>query len=758
MASHRRRVLARRTILAAATCCALVLAIPATALAHAILVRSEPGAGAALGAPPTQVSARFSEPLNLQLSALTLVGPKGTRVRARSLPSGSQELLLRPPSRLARGIYQVRWHSVSADDGHALDGSYYFGVGSAAPAGARQSQRGPLAGTGWLRVLLRGVFDGALIVFCGGVFNALLLARGCKPAAWLLPQAQDGEWTEPSAGDVPGRVERLWSRTVLVGCVAVLAAVASTLAEAASAGQGLSGSALHAFLLANLSGQARLVGVAALALAVLGAARGRIRLSGTLGLLVLGTLAFSGHANSAHPRALALGSDLAHLIAAAVWLGGIALIAWAWLPRLPGLDKDARRVVMRGVLARFGRVALPAFLILAAFGVLNAVIELGSLSALWQQSYGQVLIVKVALVASIAAASYLHALRIRPRLLRSGPQADPGSERRHWRLLAAEPLLGGGVALAAATLVAFAPPNRPTAAVGASVAAAPLAPPRPPSAHVAPGQLAVAEEAGPYIVAAWVTRTGRGIRVQARTLTSNEQPVDVATRILGAPAGAPCGTGCRAAQLATSPTVLSVRAGRYTARLPIHWQAQSDSLARHLLARVQPGQLELRDVRIHEILRGGPTVANITDYRLAAPDRFAFRLSRGSQPLGDTIIVAAKEWQRSAGHRTWQQSSYGGGGRPFSAQSYLGWWIPYALSPRLMDLQRTASGQVADIATISQIQGLGPVWLRLRLDVTHRRLLRLRMITGGHFMTQIWSAFDRPLQIEPPPAPATRTE
>jgi hypothetical protein len=67
-----------------------------------------------------------------------------------------------------------------------------------------------------------------------------------------------------------------------------------------------------------------------------------------------------------------------------------------------------------------------------------------------------------------------------------------------------------------------------------------------------------------------------------------------------------------------------------------------------------------------------------------------------------------------------------------------------------MNLNRTATGTVADIATLSEIQDVGPVWLRLRLDVTHRRLLRLRMITAGHFMTQEWGAFNQPLHIQAP--------
>jgi copper transport protein len=740
----------RGTVLIAAVVCALVLGAPVSAFAHAILVQSQPAPGVELGSSPAQITATFSEPLNPQLSNLTVIGPGGSPVHVRvSAAAGGTELVARPFSRLARGIYQVRWHSVSADDGHALDGAYYFGVQSSAPQGTPQAQASPLAGTAWLRALLRGAFDGALVVFGGGVLIAAMLARGREPAAWLIPAPAPGH---PPLTDA----RRLWRFTVRVGVVAVLAGALTVLADADAAAGSLSAHALHAYFFTNTAGEARVAMLAALVLAAGLAARRAPRPSSVFVVVALAALALSGHANSAHPRALALGSALLHLLAASVWLGGIAHIAWVWLPRVGRLDQQERRAVMGSVLARFGRIALPAVLILAIAGLTNAVIELDSLPALWQDGYGQVLLVKIALVGSIALASYAHAIRLRPLLLAANPHPPQGLQRRHWRVLASEPLIGGGVALAAGVLVAFPPPR-----------GQPAQPPAPlrtltvPSvtglltAAVAPDELSVAEEAGPLIVAAWVRhRPHGGLSVRLRTLGTNEQPLDVPTRALGATATASCGVGCRTAQLEGSPAALAVQVidhgSRYTARLPVSWNAAGDSLARRLLAHVEPGQLALRDVRIHETLRGGPTIPNITDYQLQAPDRFAFTFSRGSQGLGETVIIASKEWERSAGKPSWEQSQYGGGTQPFRAESYLGWWAPYARAPRLMDLKRTATGTVADIATLSPIQDVGPVWLRLRLDLTHRRLLRLRMITAGHFMTQEWGAFNRPLHIHAP--------
>ncbi len=734
----------------------LVLGTPAGAFAHAILVRSQPVPGAGLNSSPAQITATFSEPLNPQLSNLTVIGPGGSPVGVRSrTAAGGTELVVRPLLRLARGIYQVRWHSVSADDGHALDGAYYFGVQASAPRAATQAEASPLAGAGRLRALLRGTFDAALIVFCGGVLLAAMLARGREPATWLIP--------DPAPDQQPlGDARRLWQFTVRVGAVAVLAGVATTLADADNAAGSLSAHSLHAYFFTNTAGAARVAMLAALLLATGLAARRAPRSASVFVAAALTALAFSGHANSAHPRALALASDSVHLLAASVWLGGIAHIAWAWLPRVRQLDRQARRAVMEGVLTRFGRVALPAFLTLAVAGVVNSVIELDSLSALWEDGYGRVLLVKVALVGSIALASYAHAIRIRPRLLAVEIHPPQDLERRHWRLLGSEPLLGAGVALAAAVLVAFPPPrSQPVQrSTAPSRLAAPTVP-RPLSAAVAPDELSVAEEAGPLIVAAWVThRPNGGLDVRLHTLGINEQPLDAPTRIVGAATIARCGVGCRTAQLARSPAVLTVQVsvhGRgYAARLPVRWDAAADALARRLLSHVEPGQLALRDVRIHETLRGGTTVPNITDYQLQAPDRFAFKFSRGAQSLGETVIIAANEWERSAGQGRWTLSQYGGG-NTFAASSYLGWWTPYAESPRLMDLERTATGEVAQIATLSEIQGLGPVWLRLRLDVTHRRLERLRMITAGHFMTQEWGAYNRPLHIQPPPTGQVQT-
>ena len=248
-------------------------------------------------------------------------------------------------------------------------------------------------------------------------------------------------------------------------------------------------------------------------------------------MLALAAVAAGGHSSSARLSGVAFTADLVHLIAASVWLGGIAMIAIAWVPRLRGLGAAGRRRIVEVVLPRFGAVALPAFLALVVAGGLNAATELGSARALWSTAYGRVLLAKTALVCVVAALSYAHALRLRPRLLAAARGYDAALERRHWRLLATEPILGIGIVVAAALLLAYAPPidlAEQVAAVGSGPAPTVVR-----DASAVGAQLSVAAEAGPDIVNALVSPGRGGVSVEVRTLDALEQPVALPVRVSG---------------------------------------------------------------------------------------------------------------------------------------------------------------------------------------------------------------------------------
>jgi hypothetical protein len=245
------------------------------------------------------------------------------------------------------------------------------------------------------------------------------------------------------------------------------------------------------------------------------------------------------------------------------------------------------------------------------------------------------------------------------------------------------------------------------------------------------------------------------VSVEVRTLTALQRPAALKVRVPGVAASGRCGVGCtRLALLPGSPATLHVdvaSSGRtYRVALPIRYQAGAGAAAQRILADVERSGRRLSSVTIHETLGSGVGAPEVTDYQVGTPDRFAYQLSRNGRPVSATTIVGVHEWTRTAGEKLWEEGVYGGGGPPFSAVGYLGWWAPFAAQPQLLDRSRTSAGDRADIATVTRIPGLGTVWLRFAIDVTHHRVLHISMITTAHFMTQSWGRFNATGPVQAP--------
>jgi len=727
----------------------LLVAAPSV-FAHAAFLGSDPVPGQRVERSPTQIAMRFTEAINRRLSTAALYDAvSGKRVRVDVGAPSARQLVLTSPARLDRGSYRVEWHSVSADDGHALEGSFSFGVRATALGGARTTQAGPLADGGCLRVLVRALLYPALFVFVGALLLAALLPAPDR-VPWIVPR---DALTDLARSEADALIARYWRIVLDAGALAAGLAALSALLDARDAAGGFSWGVMRDYLTTGTAGVGRVAVVAFVMLAV-GAARRLPYAAALAAVLALGAMAIAGHAHAASPRAGAIVTDWIHLLAATVWVGGIGLIVLTWAPTVRRSGPLLRLAAMRHVLARFGRVALPAFIVVALTGSLNALIELGRVSALWQTGYGRVLMVKVALVGLIAAASYMHALRLRPQLLAANPHPEPRSERRHWRLLGAEPLLGVGVGVAVALLLAF-PPPRPSSEVARAAPVAQAACDPCPLAKAKPHELAVAEEGGSDIVAAWIRRRPGGLEGEVRLINVHGKPsstpfeIETATTI-----AVSCGLGCRRFKIPSLPSTLRVivveRGHEYTAVLPTVWHAGESRRARQLLNRAQAVMRRLRSVREIERVNSVPGITAITRYRLKAPDRFAYTNALQRAPhartrlQGESVVIAKTQWNREPG-RAWQKSQYGGGLR-FRTKSWFR-WSAYAIAVRLLDVHREHGRPVAVLALMDPGT---PAWWRLWIDLDTMRVIRDRLIASGHFMTQRYVAFNEPLEIQPP--------
>lgn len=743
----------RRSItraLSALVACSLLAACNApAALAHASFEGSSPTPGTRVGSAPGQVMLRFNEALNRQLSTAAVYNAQTERrVAAGASVSQALEIVLTPAQPLPRGSYRVEWHSVSADDGHELEGSFSFGVQAPALVGVASAQTNPFSGLGWLRTLLRTALYPALFLFAGALMLRTVLGAGAR-GLWLLPEPVRARLDPGEAASVERRERSL---VLDAGLVAIALAAAGALLDTRLAAGSLSPKAIHAFLLSNATGLARVWLVVLLALAWTGA-RAAPRKAGVVAAAALGALALAGHADSATPRGLAVVVDWVHLLAGAVWLGGIATIAWVWAPRLRRSGAELRRAVMTSLLPRFGRVALPAFIVVVITGSLNAYIELRHPSVLWSSSYGRALLVKAGLVGVIALISYTHVFRLRPRLLAANPHPDAALECRHWRLVGNEPLVG--IALAAAVALLVSVPLPRDAAARQALAAAPLAACNPcvlplPSRD----QLAVATDAGSDVVAAWLRRRAGTVDAEIRVLAIDGAPASVPYEIVNATAVAvSCGPGCRRFSIPDAPgeidVVLHAPNGQFRATLPTRWQPDGSGAARALLERAQAVMRRLSSVHETESVNSVPGLYALSDFRLQAPDRLAtsnyvVRPPERPRLEGQSVEIGARDWFRSA-HARWQLAPPAGT-LPFSTPTWFT-WTSYAESVRSISIARSGGSQ---LATIALMDPGTPAWWTLRVDVRSGRVLYARLITPGHFATDRFSEFNRAAPIATP--------
>jgi copper transport protein len=164
----------------------------------------------------------------------------------------------------------------------------------------------------------------------------------------------------------------------------------------------------------------------------------------------------AGHAAQTSPRGLTLGFDAVHLLAGAVWLGGLLGL----LILAATADRGTRVAALAVVVPRFSTVAFMAVVVLAGTGLGEAIDHLPSFSALTATGYGQAILVKTGLLAAAVLLASGNLLRARPRLGAAAQRPELGEPagRLLRRLASGEAVLVLGVVFAAAVLSSLAPP------------------------------------------------------------------------------------------------------------------------------------------------------------------------------------------------------------------------------------------------------------------------------------------------------------
>ena len=153
----------------------------------------------------------------------------------------------------------------------------------------------------------------------------------------------------------------------------------------------------------------------------------------------------------------AVGADLLHIMAAAVWIGmlGQLMLFLFWLRR--GVPDEPKRQLQASHLSRFGTIVATSVVVLLATGAANAVAQISDWSALYETAYGRALLVKLGIMSVLLIAAAINAFYLRPRMVEDSDEGLP-TDSLHRRMTIAvrvELVLGVAVLLAAAILVLY---------------------------------------------------------------------------------------------------------------------------------------------------------------------------------------------------------------------------------------------------------------------------------------------------------------
>jgi copper transport protein len=228
------------------------------------------------------------------------------------------------------------------------------------------------------------------------------------------------------------RLRRIVRIAAVVGGLAAL--VALPVQAALGTGQG-PGALFDDGVLADVAadGVGHSLLLAAVGLVLVVAGLGRSTPAAVVGALVAaGSFAATGHTRAGDTATLATLADVAHLLAGAVWAGGLVLLGVAL--RLRGRDPDVTPAATGAVVARFATLATGAILVVGAAGVALSWSEVRSLGALTDTGYGLFLVAKVALVLAIAALGSYNHFRLVPAIQTGKARAGLARLRHTLRL------------------------------------------------------------------------------------------------------------------------------------------------------------------------------------------------------------------------------------------------------------------------------------------------------------------------------------
>jgi putative copper export protein len=743
----------------------------------------------------------FSEPVDALFSTATVVAANGTLVSQKPILSADGLRMTVSVGSLVPSAYTVRWRVLSIVDGHTTSGFFLFGVigqttGATPVPQAVAPMEAQAAPPPAVQVVVRWINFAAALALAGAVYFQYFILR---PGLARL-NAEEASWIQIGAGRLLHTVAARSAGALLIGLIAEFLVTASTLLDTSVIGVWRSGMvwallggtkagwsillrAAGAFVLVlPVSASGRIFRAAMLIwFVILGAVAallgGPVTLAGSVHLVsfmlvatvyglimviaamvvpkvadarvpdvpfvgpiaaaaVLAGITVSSHAIGNGPTAIVL--DWIHLLAAALWVGGLPSL-WLVLRTVPTED---RSVVARVFVPRFSRFAAIAVGTLGVSGAYSAVVHLPNLRALVATPYGRTLVVKLAFVLPLLALGMYNRVALRPKL--EGGDPGGGTLPRFLRSVGTEVALGAMILLAVAALT-ITPPARVAlpAAPQTTLAFVGLAGSVRMSLWISPGQLgwnryeATAQDAVGGLpdvkeVSLRVIRLDADVPAESVPLRRSEGRFIGEGGQVGGPAWWEIDVVVVRDDGSTALTAFPLRLGIPPGR-------PSDPSAQRLLTQARDMASRVLSWREIEQITDGAGGVTVTDLHMARPDRVKYRTSSGTE----AILIGATRYFRQQGG-PWERDTLP------SPIVLAGPYVSLLQDPAAVVAGRGERCDAEACQVVMWELASGSASFAAWIGLETFRIYRLYMIAPFHYMTSKVLDFNVPMRIAPP--------
>ena len=365
-----------------------------------MLQATDPASGAVLESAPTVVTLTFNEPVALPRNSVRVLSAEGTDVETGPAKAVGHTVTIELRSQLGNGSYVVTWKALSADS-HPVRGAFTFAVGAPTAPGAASAALAKAERANETSTAARVLVDAAVAI---AYLGSLVAVGAAAFLVWLVPGGATSRTTT---------IRRVATASAIVGAVGLTLGVVAEAMLIIDGGVGFpSWSAIGDQVVSSTGLQAAIgcAGLLVIAVGAVPASRGGFarRAAAVLGsALVAFGFVLVGHTRTATPIGVTIAADLAHIVAAAVWSGGLISLL-VFLRSNDGANADERvddQVALRedaSVVARFSGWAGVAIVAVMLGGSVLAWQIVGSWGDLLHTSWGVLMLVKVALFALVA--------------------------------------------------------------------------------------------------------------------------------------------------------------------------------------------------------------------------------------------------------------------------------------------------------------------------------------------------------------------